>query len=306
VSIAFSVLLHYWNEPVEDSVQSRLSTDYASKLQKLEAAYPGMVIDHKKLAERVVFEFRETSSTFEMLTDIHLEDLCIATACASGDKVALQHFSDSFVPQALVPVNRFVRDGVNLADVQSQLQAKLFLPVAGTDTRLGIEKYGGRGPLLGWLRVITTRLALSERRSKKSADGREAQLLNELIGSDVYTPELHLQRADLRAIFKEAFCEAVESLPTDEREALRMHVYESLSIDDLARIFDVHRATAARWLTRAREHLHVATREYIQARTGCSGSDLDSMVHAMLSRVDMSLSQVLGARIVTKSPEPKS
>ncbi len=283
--------------PLRESDVVQLGLRLANKTATFHAAFPTVHVDAASVAARIGEELRSAglaaNEADQALEEIHFDDLCIAMACATGDSAAIAHFSGRVLVDAQSNLGRFRNDGVVESDVRSAVHERLF--VADASGRPGILKYGGRGPLLGWLRVVVTRLALNLRRSKKSEESREEDIVRELLG-DLPTPELELVKQDAARHFKEAFAEAALELPEDERDALRMHLYEGLSIDDLARIFDVHRATAARWLGRARDRLHAVTRERLMTRLRCSESEVDSVVKLMMSRVDLSLSRVLAAR----------
>jgi RNA polymerase sigma-70 factor (ECF subfamily) len=82
-------------------------------------------------------------------------------------------------------------------------------------------------------------------------------------------------------------------LPSTDRGILRLHLLERLNIDEIAALHDVHRATAARWLTRIRHHIGEHTREALRARLRLDASELDSLLRAVDSRLDLSLSRIL-------------
>lgn len=286
-------------EPGDPAAEAEaLGLQLATRGAAFRAAFPAIQVNDASVARRIGEELRNAgvaggAELEPALNAIHFDDLCIAVACADGDGPAIAHISERLLAEAQSNLGRFRNDGVVESDVRSAVHERLFVADAGG--RPGIAKYGGRGPLLGWLRVVITRLALNMRRSKKSEESREEDIVRELLG-DLPTPELELVKQDAARHFKEAFAEAALELPEDERDALRMHLYEGLSIDDLARIFGVHRATAARWLGRARDRLHAVTRERLMARLRCSESEVDSVVKLMMSRVDLSLSRVLAVR----------
>jgi RNA polymerase sigma-70 factor, ECF subfamily len=281
-------------EPFDGGSLEVLADRFVARSAEFTAAFPAVAIDGPRLAARVVESLQGDLRGPQTLDSLHFNDLCIAVACTTHDTRALAYVTASVLPEACSSLARFRSQGVVEADVLSAVRERLLL--ARPDEQPGIASYGGLGPLLGWLRVIVTRTALNQRRSRKSEESREEEIVRELLGDDA-SPELTLLRADAALHFKEAFAEAVRCLPEDERDALRMHLYEGLSIDDLARIFGVHRATAARWLTRAREGLYAVTRERLVARLGCSDSEVDSMVRLMMSRVDLSLTRVLGKKV---------
>ena len=109
-------------------------------------------------------------------------------------------------------------------------------------------------------------------------------------------PELRVVEREHREHVKAAFHTAIESLSATDRGILRLHLLERLSIDEIAALHDVHRATAARWLVRIRQHIGEHTREDLRARLRLDAAELDSLLRAVDSRIDLSLSRVLGGR----------
>jgi RNA polymerase sigma-70 factor (ECF subfamily) len=249
--------------------------------------FPGIHVDLGVWVERflALCAGDATAPPAEVLAAIHADDLCLAIACESGDREALAHLTKAVLPQALSGLTRFAKDGLTPEDVKSAVLEKLF---AGGR----LASYSGRGPLQGWLRVVATRIALNMRRARTSENERDQQLMQEVLGEPA-SPEHQLVRQDLKQVFQQAFSAALQALPDEERDALRMHLYEGLSIDDLARIFGVHRATAARWLTRARDTLHAQVSTHIRGAMDCSDAELQSVMQLMMSQVDLSVSRIM-------------
>jgi RNA polymerase sigma-70 factor (ECF subfamily) len=77
---------------------------------------------------------------------------------------------------------------------------------------------------------------------------------------------------------------------------LRLHHVESLNIDELAPIFQIHRATVARRLAKAREEISERTRSLLVSRLRLSESECASIMGMILSQLDISIVRVLSAR----------
>src|SRR6185436_8511874 len=73
-------------------------------------------------------------------------------------------------------------------------------------------------------------------------------------------PSQSLMKDVYRKSFKQAFEEALAALSIHDRLLLRQHFLDGLSIDRMAALHDVHRATAARWIAKLVEKLLVDTR----------------------------------------------
>lgn len=219
----------------------------------------------------------------------HTADIALARACAAGDGAALARFER----EQLVHVGAFLshidasREFVD--EVRQQLRDKLFVPVPGG--RPKIAEYAGRGPLGGWLRVVSVRVALDLKRSRgrDPIDG-DAEVPLDAAGPD---PELDLIKAHYRRELAEAFAITLRALPRRERTILRMHAIDGCTIDELASLYDVHRATAARWVDSARERLLAETRLILAERLGLPASEVDSVLGLLRSRVELSLQPLI-------------
>ena len=71
---------------------------------------------------------------------------------------------------------------------------------------------------------------------------------------------------------------ALATLPVADLTLLRQHLVDALSIDEIGARDNVHRATAARRLERARERLCQAVRSEIEQRLQVSSSEIDELL----------------------------
>ena len=67
-----------------------------------------------------------------------------------------------------------------------------------------------------------------------------------------------------------------------------MSYLEGASIDALGALYKVHRATAARWLGRAREQLLSNTRGALSEQLGLADDELSSVMRLIHSRLEVS------------------
>jgi RNA polymerase sigma-70 factor (ECF subfamily) len=113
--------------------------------------------------------------------------------------------------------------------------------------------------------------------------------------SEALDPELEGLKRKYREEFKLAFHAALAKLTDRERNLLRYELVGNLSIDEIAKLYDVHRATLARWRAAAREKLFVETERSLRTALGIGATDFRSIVRWIDSELDVSLSRVLGA-----------
>jgi RNA polymerase sigma-70 factor (ECF subfamily) len=77
---------------------------------------------------------------------------------------------------------------------------------------------------------------------------------------------------------------------------LKQHFLDGLSIDRMAALHDVHRATAARWIAKLLERLLVDTRSRLQAALDVDAEELDSVLRLIQSCMDASIGRALSPR----------
>jgi hypothetical protein len=91
-------------------------------------------------------------------------------------------------------------------------------------------------------------------------------------------PDGHDLKRLYRDELKAAFAAAVAALPDRERAVLRYHLIDGLAIDAIGAVYQVHRATAARWLSGARDQLAAGTRRALMQRLKIDLSEVDSLM----------------------------
>jgi RNA polymerase sigma-70 factor (ECF subfamily) len=212
-------------------------------------------------------------------------ELHLALACARGDTAALAAFDRAFlavVPAALAGMRL---PGATIDDVRAIVRDKLLL---GEPPKL--LAYAGHGRLRGLIKVTATRAAidrlrLEEREEPLPGGGRELAATGDV--------ELSLIKVQYRDAFVAAFTAAVSELTRRDRNLLRMHLLGGATLEQLAQMYGVHRATVVRWLAAAREALLAATRGRVQAQLGAPTEELDEMFELVRSRVELSVERLL-------------
>lgn len=217
-------------------------------------------------------------------------DLYIACACAGGDSRAIASFEARYFTGLDVALARAAPTPTVLDEVKQILREKWFVALPGARPR--IVDAVGHGDLGGLVRVAAMRTLLNLRRQdhRLEPSGDDSLFDAAVPPSD---PALSIVRANDRAALKEAFEDAVRALEPRERNVLRLHVLHQLSIDEIGRIFGVHRATCARWLERIRETLAKRTRTQLADRLALDRSEVESLVALVQSRLEVSFARLL-------------
>jgi RNA polymerase sigma-70 factor, ECF subfamily len=91
------------------------------------------------------------------------------------------------------------------------------------------------------------------------------------------------------AEFRASLREAIDALSPRERNVLRLHLLEGMSLEEVGRVYDAHRASVARWIARARTEILADTRKRLSARLRLQEGEFDSLMGLVRSDLDQSL-----------------
>ena len=251
------------------------------------AAWPEIAIGDDHIAARLTERLRDDSEA--RLDDLHDADLYLAIALADSDKAALRVFEDKLVPQIDVALRRMRLAGGTADEVKQALRVELL--VEGGK----IGDYAGLGELAAWVRISATRKALKLIRRGDREETLDEILLDHWPASTPDPRQKHL-RSQYTDQLKRAIRESFAALEVRQRNLLRQHILDELTIDDLARIYRVHRATCARWLADARADLSRGTRKRLVAGLGMGTDELESLLRFLDSDIELSISRILLSR----------
>ncbi|PZR12336.1 MAG: transcriptional regulator [Archangium gephyra] len=214
-------------------------------------------------------------------------DLFLATACLAGDPAALAALDEQVIARIDKAVAGIDSSRAFLDEVQQLVRERLLV---GAAPRLA--EYSGKGALVAWARTVALRLALNLRRDTGKETPHEDEALEAMPfqGRDL---ELDYVRSTHRADFTAAFADALASLDAKDRNLLRLSIIDRLSVDQIGAIYGAHRATAARWVNAARDALLERTRKNLAERLKLTGSELQSLLGALQSNLEISLNRML-------------
>ncbi|MEM6293592.1 MAG: sigma-70 family RNA polymerase sigma factor [Myxococcota bacterium] len=304
-----AALLEAFRGALHDEVRAALdaSGDAAAVQQWLVAwvrvgaqAWPTVRTPPTELAAALGARLDGRDAVHAQLEPLQAADLFLALACGLGDGSAVAAFEAAHGGLIQKAVIKAGGSSHGVDDLAQRVREKLF--VSDGDRPARICAYSGRGSLAGWVRVTSVRTVLDvvrwdgERRRRVDVDAR----VFEQVGAAEVSPEadyLRVAHADkLPAAMRAAF----EALTARQRNLLRHRFFYGLSTDGVAKLYGVHRATAYRWLEGARIALFEGTREAIKRDLAVSGQELESLMHAFASRIDISMGQLLGRSLETE------
>lgn len=250
-------------------------------------AWPKVALDEGKLAAfigpRLAGNDLATAITAAPAADLALAAMCAAqepTAHAAFDMVLTE------VDAAGASTNA-TKDLVE--EIKQLLRLQLLVPKDGKPP--GIEGYRGKGPLRGWVRITATREIIRHKK-KRARDIPIDRSLDRLLTSGI-DPALAAMKAEYRAEFAVALREAIDDLGAEDRTLLRQQIVDDMSIDAIGAVYGVHRATAARWLNRARAALVAATHKRLAERLKLPVDQIESVIRLVISQLDASVIRYL-------------
>jgi RNA polymerase sigma-70 factor (ECF subfamily) len=255
----------------------------AELVTRLRGAH-GVRVDDQEFARYLAARLPAQPSPAD-LTAVHGEDLYLACACATGVPGALEAFDRQFLGGELErALARITSSAPVLEEVRQQLRVKLFVGESGPGK---IVDYSGRGPLAGWVRVAAVRTALNlvTRQAPDTPSGDEEE---PLLG--VADPETEYLKTQHRAEFEQAFRAALSTLSIEQRQLLRLHYVDGLTLGQIGRLRQVHESTISRRLLAARDQLLAETRRALSAELHLGQAEVDSLMGRVMSRADVTLS----------------
>lgn len=211
---------------------------------------------------------------------------------AAGDRDALARYERELVPMIDAQLRRRGLADDVIADIQQTLRTRLFV---GEGDGPAVARYEGRGALKSWVLVSALREAVRARqRTAREPPVGDDALIALADRADAGPPSIDKER--YRDAFRTAFRGALAALSPRDRVLLRMHVLDGLTIDQIGALQGVHRATAARWIERAREDVSRNVRRELMKQLGTDPFEADEVLQWVQSRIELSLSALVTER----------
>lgn len=262
-----------------------LEAALASACRAAKDAFPTVKLPPERFALWLGAHVQPTAPPLEGLSALRVADLYLVCASDEGDAFATAALAEQ-VRRLSQEICLRGRAAVDPDDLFLAVQERLFVRRSEGPSRL--STYAGQAPLETWLRAVCVRTLATLGRTA----GREVTLedrAQELLVGGGGDPEIAILRSKYEDQFKAAFREALQGLEPKDRNLLRLQLFEKLTLDELARVHGVHRATVARWLSRIRDVLLGRTRERLAQVLGLGPREVESLLGMLGSRLDVSL-----------------
>ena len=253
------------------------------------ARYPGIKVPDASYVRHLAARLDPELPVETALAELRTEDLLLACGCAAGDRAAIALMESECIRGARGALGKRAIPSEIAEEANQNVRERLLV---GDGTPKVLE-YDGRGDLKSWVRVVVVREAIYlSKRGKK-----EVPLSFDLLAlpASQDDPEVAYFKAHYRAEYKEAFEAAVEELTSRERALLRQQVVLGMSVDEIGVVYQVHRATAARWVQAARDELLAKARLQLAIRLNLPRAEIESIVRLIESQLVMSMGRLLKA-----------
>jgi RNA polymerase sigma-70 factor, ECF subfamily len=269
--------------PALDALLSR-------SLQRARSAWPEIRISAEIFLPFLAERIREVARLEAVLQQMNVGDLYLACGCSEGDERAVEVFKRLYFPLIEKAVAAIEISPSVIDDIKQQVFQKLF--IRGEKHKPGICHYEGEGELTTWIRVVATRQAIDTlRRTKLERPLDDAALAD--LEAETDDPELRFLKHQYRDEFKDAFGRALATLTHQERNLLRYQLLEGLLVDQIAALYNVHRATVARWLKKVREKLLAATSKALSESLALKQGEFESIMKLIQSELNVSITRLL-------------
>ncbi len=225
-------------------------------------------------------------------------DAALALACARADAAALRTF-ESIVREVVPGALAHMKLGAERVDeVTQKVRERLLVSGDGGPPRIG--RYAARGALRGLVAVVASRIAIETTRSdqREPRGGGDA---HDLPAAGGLGPELMLVKEEYRAAFRDAFTRAIGALDAHDRNLLRLNLVGGMTLEQLAKMYGMHRATVVRNLARIREQLFSATKKSLKTELRIDEREFESLLGIVESRMDVSVMSLLREDDVSSS-----
>lgn len=229
------------------------------------------------------FDFDTFTATAAPDDEVRSLDLYLVKGCLRGSKDAPKHLLTRHRATIDAALRRLRMPADRADEVRSTFYEILFVGEAGTPA---LQRYGGRGSLDGWLRVTVSR---SGHRLLRKTERLELRPPNESFMEVWHDPERDALTRECKGAFREAMTRVIASIAEGDRAALQDHYVGRLSIDALAQVWSVHRATAARRLARLRWRLREQVLQDLETTMGVTPSSALRMVRIAQSQLESAL-----------------
>lgn len=231
----------------------------------------------RSVTKRFAGESASGQKVEDYLAGLHLEDLALATACASGCEPAWEHFFATYrqyLYSAAAAITRRPSSDPYAREFADSLYATLY----GKETAIGrvslFNHFHGRSKLSTWLRAVLAQRYIDVLRHEKRLEGLEGDE-----GAEKVLPPMHKgewdpadpNRSRYLLLLANALKQAIASLNPLDRTRLISYYLKDLTLAEIGKATNEHEATVSRKLERVRKELK--DKVVVILKSGCAAKN---------------------------------
>ena len=198
------------------------------------------------------------------------EEFLLSRACLAGSAIALATFESKVIVPVVAQLHRSAKDKTVLDEAIQQARIRLLV-----DGKLA--GYRGRGALAGFVKVTISRLMIDFQRAQQREAWASIEPWEPLLATKS-DPELATLRKTFGGALADALGVAWSKLTPDDRLILGMQLKEDLGVQHIAKLYGIHRTSAARRLVAARSRLLKHCRTTLHESLGATELTIDSII----------------------------
>ncbi len=218
------------------------------------------------------------------LTNLDHAAIALADGCVDAEPRAVTAFLRVHARDVDHAITRSRAPDRMADDIRQIVLAKLLPPGRK------LARYSGRGSLQHWVRAVTVRESISAMRSADAPVVDDDAVADLAASGDL---ELSFVKRTYRDRFRVALRETFAALDAEDRALLRYRFLDGLTLDQLAVLLGVHRATVARWLARLRETLLRGVRGRVREQLGGDVAEFEGMIALVRSNLEITIGGLL-------------
>lgn len=269
-----------------------------------------------KSLEKYLWRDNENASFSEIkefIAEIRADDLCLIIACENGIESAWDDLVKSFDATVKSAARSISKNAEDAEDLAGSIWAELYGLKHDKDGKLKskLSYYSGRGSLAGWLRAVTSQLAIDQFRKMKKLvqieEDREfenlAQLSSEKTGNETVVqksanPEELFSAAETEKDVSAAFKQAIAELGAEDRLILKLYYFDDLKLKGIGATLGFHEATASRKLVRVQTEIRKSVEKILQKKHGWQQEEVKRHLSETASKLGISFEKLFTILLV--------
>jgi len=245
------------------------------------------------------------------LGTLHIEDLCLASACLEGSETAWEYFVThyrGYLRAAAGILTKKGRAGTDAQELGDSLFAELFGLVDGKRGERSLFRYfHGRSSLKTWLRAILAQRYVDRLRQSRRWEQLEPE---EERHDHVHSPQpgkaqpaADPHRDRYVARFVAALHQTLALLGADDRERLELYYAREKTLAEIGRALGEHESSVSRNLERIRRQVRSSVEENLRRPPALSEAEIALCFQYAAEDSPIDLRQIFPEETVRKSGE---